>query len=184
MHKYILMSTLATVTFCAVALSGAAVAAPDRVVIIRHGEKPETGDNLSCQGENRALQLPKVLFAKFKTPDYILVPTLGTGESTQHARMFETLTPFAVKYNLTIDSKYGEKDYANVAHHVLKQNGTVLLVWEHKAIPKIAAALGVHNPPEWKGDDFDSIWVVTFPARKASLAVDKEGISPSAECSF
>jgi hypothetical protein len=36
-----------------------------KVVIIRHGEKPETGDNLSCQGENRALQLPAVLYKKY-----------------------------------------------------------------------------------------------------------------------
>ena len=35
-----------------------------KVVIIRHGEKPEkpaTGDNLTCQGENRVLQIPEVL---------------------------------------------------------------------------------------------------------------------------
>ena len=39
-----------------------------KVVIIRHGEKSadksDGGDNLSCQGQNRALQLPVKTFAK------------------------------------------------------------------------------------------------------------------------
>lgn len=36
-----------------------------KVVIIRHGENPDNGDNLNCQGLNRAMALPKVLAAKF-----------------------------------------------------------------------------------------------------------------------
>ena len=35
-----------------------------KVIIIRHGEKPDEGDNLSCQGFNRAFQLADVLYAK------------------------------------------------------------------------------------------------------------------------
>lgn len=184
MRKPILVPVLSAIAMSFAVLPGAALAAPDKVVLIRHGEKPESGDNLSCQGENRALQLPKVLHEKFNVPDYTLVPALGVGESTHHARMFQTVTPFAVKYDLKIDSKYGETEYDKVARHVLKKSGTVLLVWEHKAIPNIAAALGVANPPEWKGADFDSIWVITFSGKKASLAIDREGITPSAECAF
>ena len=98
--------------------------------------------------------------------------------------MFQTVTPFAIKYDLAINSVFGEKDYVSVANNVLKKTGTVLMVWEHKAIPHIAGALGVDNPPAWKGEDFDSIWIVSFPAGKATLAIDSEGISPSAECDF
>lgn len=184
MRKPILVPVLSAIAMSLAVLPGAAMAAPDKVVLIRHGEKPESGDNLSCQGENRALQLPKVLHEKFSVPDHTLVPALETGKSTHHARMFQTVTPFAVKYGLKIDSKYGETEYDKVARHVLKKSGTVLLVWEHKAIPNIAAALGVANPPEWKGADFDSIWVITFSGKKASLAIDREGITPSAECAF
>ena len=45
---------------------------PLRVVIIRHGEKPEEGDNLSCAGLNRALALPAVLARVFATRPVIL----------------------------------------------------------------------------------------------------------------
>ena len=80
-----------------------------KVVIIRHGEKPadksDGGDNLSCQGQNRALQLPAVLIKKIGKPDYTYVPALKLDKNTAHSRMFQTVTPFAVKYDLTINSK-------------------------------------------------------------------------------
>jgi len=52
-----------------------------KIVIIRHAEKPVKGDNLTCQGLNRALQLPKMLKDKFGIPAYIFVPAIGLGES-------------------------------------------------------------------------------------------------------
>ena len=115
--------------------------------MIRHGEKPDPGDNLSCQGESRALQLSAVLYQKLNIPDYTYVPTLKTGDATKHARMFQTVSPFAIKYNLTVDSKYDKDDYKKVAKNVLDKTGTVLMVWEHKAIQPIVEELGVKNPP-------------------------------------
>ncbi len=155
-----------------------------KVVIIRHGEKPDSGDNLSCQGENRALQLPAVLYKKFNVPNYSYVPMLALGKSTSHARMFQTITPFAIQYNLTVNSKYGEKDTAKAAGDVMGKIGTVLMVWEHSEIQSLATNLGVKNAPAWNGDDFDSIWVITYQKGKATLTPDKEGISPSATCNF
>ena len=159
-----------------------------KVVIIRHGEKPadksDGGDNLSCQGQNRALQLPAVLIKKIGKPDYTYVPALKLDKSTTHSRMFQTVTPFAVKYGLTINSKYDESESNDVAKSVLKKSGTVLMVWEHSAIPDLATALGVNNPPKWKGADFDSMWIVTYVGGKAELTADQEGLSPLASCGF
>lgn len=187
MKKTILLAVLAGIAVSALSFSCIAQAEPDnnlKVVIIRHGEKPDPGDNLSCQGENRALQLPAVLYQKFNIPDYTYVPALGLGKATKHARMFQTVSPFAIKYNLTVDSKYEEDDYSKVAKNVLEKTGTVLMVWEHKAIPHIAEQLGVKNPPSWQGQDFDSIWVITYPEGKAELSIDQEGLNPSADCNF
>lgn len=153
-----------------------------RVIIIRHGEKPEQGDNLSCQGLNRSLQLPGVLNKKFGVPDYIFVPSINTGKKTSTARMYQTVVPFAVRYNLTINSKYDVDDIKDLAADVLKRNGTVLLVWEHDHIDNIAKALGVQNVSKWPGDDFDSIWIIDFQNGKATLSRDKEGINPPANC--
>ena len=154
------------------------------VVIIRHGEKPENGDNLSCQGEHRALQLPPVLFGKFNKPAFTYVPKLNQGKSTTHARMFQTVAPFAIAQNLTINSKFDEDAFSDVAKDVMGRSGTVLMVWEHSAIPTLAGALGVKNPPAWAGSDFDSIWIITYKSGKATLTQDTEGITPASSCSF
>ncbi len=155
-----------------------------KIVIVRHGEKPEQGDNLSCQGENRALQLPAVLYGKFGIPDHTYVPSLGLGNATKHARMFQTVSPFAVKYNLKVNSEFDEDQTSKVADDVRKKKGTVLLVWEHSQIPGLAEKLGVENPPVWDGGDFDSIWIITYAGGSASLVVDKEGLQPSEDCSY
>jgi len=187
MKKHFLLRILAGVVISFISLSCVGGNAPDnrlKIVIIRHGEKPETGDNLSCQGESRALQLPAVLYQKFNKPDYTYIPSLGLDKSTTHARMFQTVTPFAVKYNLTINSKFDKNDYSNISENVLKKTGTVLMVWEHSSIQSLAEKLGVKSPPSWDGKDFDSIWVITYPSGKAELSPDKEGITPSLDCNF
>ena len=93
--------------------------------------------------------------------------------------MFETIIPFAVKYNLSINTKFEEKDATGIASEILKENGTVLVVWEHKAIAPIVNALGVKQELKWADDDFDSIWIVTFDKGTAVLSTDKEGIVTS-----
>ncbi|HEX9509816.1 MAG TPA: histidine phosphatase family protein [Puia sp.] len=156
-----------------------------KVVIIRHGEKPKTGDNLTCQGVNRSLQLPEVLHAKFGIPAYTYIPAPGLGESTKHARMFQTIIPFAAKYNLVLNSKYEEFDSVNIAKDLLSRTGVVLMVWQHHAITSIVRALGVKtNGLQWDDNDFDSIWIITFPKGVATLTKDREGLTPSADCSY
>ncbi len=155
-----------------------------KVVIIRHGEKPKDGDNLSCQGENRALQLPAVLAQKFGKPDYVYVPALKNDDTTKHSRMFQTASPLAIKYNISINSKYSADENNKIAKSVFKKAGTVLMVWEHSAIVDLAKELGVGSPPAWDDADFDSIWVIGYHNGKAELTLDKEGLSPSPSCSF
>ncbi len=187
MKKHILLPVLAGIAVSAISFSCIGEMVPDnnlKVVIIRHGEKPDNGDNLSCQGENRALQLPAVLYQKFNKPNYTYVPSLELDKSTKHARMFQTVTPFAIKYDLKVNSKYDEKDFSTIAKNVLEKTGTVLMVWEHSAIPPLAEELGVKNPPAWDGKDFDSIWVITYGKGKAVLSIDKEGITASSDCKF
>src|SRR3954468_4888409 len=96
-----------------------------KVVIIRHAEKADEGDNLSCKGFNRSLQLPAVLYTKFKVPDHVFVPSMNNAKSANHLRMFETIVPFAVKYNLSINSKYDVDDVKGAADAILKSKGYV-----------------------------------------------------------
>lgn len=158
-------------------------ASPDlRVLIIRHGEKPQDGESLSCQGENRAHQIPAVLERKFGKIDYIYVPTVvSRGNKTLHARMFQTATPVAIRNHLDINSQFAGTDAEQVAQSVLEKKGTVLLVWNHRAIAQLAQSLGV-RVPAWQDTDFDSILVIRYAQGKPQLSLDTEGLAPSPEC--
>jgi hypothetical protein len=153
-----------------------------KIVIIRHGEKPEKGGNLTCRGLNRSLQLPKVIAAKFGVPDYTYVPTIKMADKTSHARMFETVIPMAVKYNLTINSAFDEKDVAGLAIDLRKKKGTVLVVWEHSGIASLAHELGVADQLTWPSDDFDSIWIINYNNGKLTFLKDKEDLTLSDDC--
>lgn len=153
-----------------------------KIVFIRHGEKPEKGSNLTCKGLNRSLMLPELINKKFGVPDFIYVPSLKLAEKTGHARMFETVIPLAAKYNLEIDSKFEETDSVGVANDIMQKKGTVLVVWEHKAIINIIHALGVKYNTKWNGDDYDTIIIITIKDGKTTLIMDKEGLNPSDDC--
>jgi len=155
-----------------------------RIVIIRHGEKPIEGDNLTCKGLNRALQLPKVIYSKFGVPNYTYVPKLSMKSETKHARMFETVMPLAAKYNLNINSQFDKDDAYNIAADLKNKKGTVLMVWEHHALTDIVRALGVKDKQLWNDNDFDSIWIITFKDGVATMTMDTEGLSPSDDCAF
>ncbi|MGI4759355.1 MAG: hypothetical protein ACRYF0_01520 [Janthinobacterium lividum] len=160
-----------------------------QIVIIRHGEKPTEGDNLSTQGFERALALPAVLNKLLpRPPHYTYVPCIGTDkDATTRVRMMQTVLPYAVQHNLTINSDYAPDEIKGLVKELRRRRGIVLLVWEHHNIVKIAAALGIEEPQEWPDDDYDSIWTITFKegrpkgkARQPVLTKDKEGIRPAA----
>lgn len=156
---------------------------PLKVVIIRHGEKPKAGDNLNCQGLNRSQLIPAVIVSKFGIPAFSYVPSVGADSSTKHARMFQTITPLAVKYNLAINSKFVGKDSTGLVNDMLKKHGTVLVVWDHKSILPIIHAFGINDPQlKWSDDDFDSIWIISFNNGIAQLTKDKEDLKPAIDC--
>lgn len=156
-----------------------------RVIILRHAEKPDQGDNLSCTGLNRALKLPAVINAKFGVPNYAYVPAPAVGKATKSLRMLQTISPLAVKYNLTLNTNYEVDDTKKLAANILKKSGTVIVVWEHNNIPDIISALGVDTKKlKWRGDDFDSLWIVTVNGQKTQLTQDEQGIHPASGCPF
>lgn len=157
---------------------------PLTVLIVRHGEKPEKGDNLSCQGQHRALQLPQVLADKQLVPNQIVVPALNQGEHTSHSRMYQTATPTAVRFNVDINTDFDAKDEKKAAQYVQSQHGLVLMVWSHTEIPKLAKALGVHEVPQWSDADFDSVWRVDVAQGQATLTRLSEGLQPNSDCRF
>jgi hypothetical protein len=155
-----------------------------RLVFIRHAERPDDGENLTCKGFNRSVLLSEVLFRKFGIANNIYVPSLSLGGKTKRARMLQTITPYAVKYNLSINSKYGEDDFRAIGNALLKEKRTVIIVWEHNSILPIMNYLGIREPVAWPDNDFDTIWIVTFKKGGPTLAKDRESLDPPGSCSF
>jgi hypothetical protein len=153
-----------------------------KVIFIRHGEKPENGNNLSCKGLNRSLQLPAIVESKFGIPDFLYVPSLKMAKKNKQARMYETVVPMAVKYNLDINSEFDENDSTGIANDILVKKGTVLVVWEHKAINSILHSLGIYSSSKWKDDDFNTILIVTYVKGQVILTKDTENLNPSDNC--
>ena len=183
MNKPIVRSLLLLPVFALCFCAGAQKPGKDlQVVLIRHAEKPEYGDDLTCQGVNRSRALPGVLYAKFGLPAVIYVPSVEGKKANKHERMTQTIAPFADKYHLSLNHDFDVDDAKALAREILQQKGTILVVWEHKRLPDIARALGVEDKLKWPDGDFDGIWIIRIHKGKVSLVRDQEGLRPSTIC--
>lgn len=154
-----------------------------KIIIIRHAEKQGQNESLNCMGLNRSLKLISVLNKKIGVPDYIYIPSIGNGKKTMRSRMFQTISPFAIKYNLSINSGFSGTDFDAIAEDLKGKKGVVLFVWDHANIVALAKALGIKTKKlDWSGADFDSMWVITGKGKSRVLTIDKEGITPNANC--
>ena len=82
-------------------------------------------------------------------------------------RAKETIQPLAKVLHLAVNDAYPRDDYkkmvAEVMHDPAYRGHTVLVCWEHKVIPQIAAEFGAKDAPgNWPGKEFDRAWVLDF----------------------
>jgi hypothetical protein len=148
------------------------------IIIARHGEKPTPNANdrgvLNCRGENRALHIPQVMQKMFGTIDGVFAPiphfTTQYGADSQGAfstRPFQTALPTATFFNTGINACVGVSHPKKIAKLVTSSKyagKTLLVVWEHKRIKKIAEAINKiyhasYTFKKWSGSDFDSLYI-------------------------
>jgi hypothetical protein len=158
-------------------ISLSALAAPLKVMIIRHGEKPDSGNELNARGQERALALvnffttnPPVLSdGKPVAAIYAMKPSREDGS----LRPIQTVTPLAEKLGLTINADIKKDHVDDLIDAVLKNSTadgkTVLICWEHKIIPTIVQRFGWDKAPDkWAGEVFDRVWVLGFTKDKVT----------------
>ncbi len=156
---------------------GETTSAVETIVFIRHGEKPARGlGQLNCQGLNRALALPKVLVAKFGTPDAIFAPNPlklknDDGKDYDYIRPLATIEPTAIQLGMPVDTTYGFEDISSfkaALEQPLYRGSTIFVAWEHRLIDVLVRQLmkahgGSEDAvPKWDGADYDTIYVVTI----------------------
>jgi hypothetical protein len=154
-----------------VLLSSSSVwATPAQVLVIRHGEKPPKGHDLSPAGQARAEALvglfekdPRFLAHGTPVAIYAMLPS----QEDEANREVETVTPLAMGLGLQINEHYIRDQYPQMATEILTspayEGKMVLICWDHAVIPQIVAALGVTNPmPAWPSGVFDRVLAINY----------------------
>lgn len=179
---------LATLAFTFLGIASSAWATPAQVLIIRHGEKPATGNDLSPQGYQRAQAYvnyfqtnPAVL--DYGTPVAIYAmkpadpndPDYSDNSDTEDSsnRPIETVTPLAQALGLELHDQYTRKQIPALVNDIMSNpdydGRMVLICWEHKVINDIAAQFGVNpEPDKWSDDVYDQVWEINFSGDQVS----------------
>ena len=142
---------------------------PAQVLLMRHGHKgPSPSDyNLSTQGFQRALDLASVIPSCFGAPSHITTYFLDP-DTSKNARSYQTAVPLAVAsgVNIHIETSAVTQSRA-VGERILQEprfnGGLVVIFWEHRHLPALAAGLGWPTMPPIRDDDFDQLYQLRYP---------------------
>jgi hypothetical protein len=178
------------------AVGAEADAALERIVCIRHGEKPAKDlGQLDCQGLNRALALPDVLISHYGKADFIFAPLTSlrakkNAPSYSYIRPLMTIEPTAIRLGLPVDARFAFDDIDGLTGELVAptyRRALVFVAWEHtelvEMLKKLFSSLGADPAvvPHWEGDDFDSIYLITIRTengnRSVSFQHDHEGLN-------
>ena len=183
----------------AMALSSAdcvrADAATETIVILRHGEKPLGGyGQITCQGLNRAMALPRVLGKLFGKPDAIFAPNPSKmvddpAGRFDYVRPLATIEPTAVAFGRPVIADLGFDDVSGLAARLrlpTYRHALVFVAWEHIKAEALARTLlsgegaDATVVPRWGRPDFDSLYVVKITeaagVRRATFTLMREGL--------
>ena len=152
------------------------------VMLIRHAEKPigvappfgvtEEGvvdsESLTPRGWQRAGALVRRFGGQvgpassmLPVPTHLFASRIAPGSSSRRPQ--QTLLPLAASLGLTVDVTIPKPDIARLAAAILAIDGVVLVSWEHRLIPSLAATLTGRpslTPTIWPDDRFDVVWIL------------------------
>jgi broad specificity phosphatase PhoE len=154
-----------------------------KIMVIRHAEKPNGAAGVMPDGtvDPEALtptgwQRAGALVGFFLPPGgHFADPHLATPQAvyasgvarhSESLRPQQTVAPIAAKLRLSVNTNHAKGDEAALVEAATMIGGTVLIAWEHEAIPAIAALLlGASQgiPQHWPDDRFDLVWVFDRP---------------------
>lgn len=138
------------------------------VLIIRHGEKPESGPNLSLAGQQRA-KAYKHYFRKFTVDSKLLCAdaVFAAKDTKDSHRPRLTVEPFARAENLKVDARFSSDQTGELATalRATEQGRRILVSWHHTDIPDLLRALGADPKsllPDGKWPDSVFGWVLVL----------------------
>ncbi|WP_454807888.1 phosphoglycerate mutase family protein [Paraburkholderia fungorum] len=157
--------------------------APDRIMFIRHAEKPDASaglgieadgkadeESLAVRGWQRAGALARFFCPIDETRAERLTPATifaaGSGPASKSKRSMQTVTPLVALLRQTSQvnyiTTYLKDDGAALMTDVLTQRGIVLIAWEHKVLPSLIGHVpgAPAVPAAWPDERFDMVWIL------------------------
>ncbi len=140
------------------------------VLIIRHGEKPDSGVDLSPLGKERA-KAYKHYFQDFTVDSQRLCPNavFAAKDSKDSNRPRLTVEPFAEAEKLRVDAHFSSDHTAKLAAALRKndQGKRILISWHHTDIPALLRALGAEPDSllprgKWPNSVFGWVLMLSF----------------------
>jgi hypothetical protein len=153
------------------------------ILIVRHGEKPPEGPELSLAGVERAAAYAPY-FQSFTTPrgEALTIEHIFAAKSSHESeRPVLTVTPLAAALKLVIDDSVADKDYRKLADWILAKDSpspnpydgsTLLICWHHEQAIRLAEALGIPKKltptfpwpanGEWPEDVFGWVLMIAY----------------------
>lgn len=188
---------LAAVLLLATGMVAVSLHAQETIVAIRHAEKPSGGlGQLTCQGLNRALALPKILIDRFGRPNAIYAPDPavqvndGSNNRYSYVRPLMTIEPTAIALGMPVNAQIGFTDIARLQSVLTvpaNAHALIFVAWEHGLLNKFARQMLQSygdNPalvPDWPNSDYDRIYIFkiqqTGGRPKLSFKIEHEGLN-------
>lgn len=165
--------------FCWIGLTppSATVARPAEVLLMRHGHKSDNRDNtnLSVAGFQRALALATALPTCFGQIHHILTFVLNPATG-KNARSYQSAVPLAIGTGTNIRIlERSEGQSEQLGREILRDprydKARIVVFWEHRHLPELAAGLGWSAMPAIDNNDFDRLYQLLFPTTSEQPSV-------------
>lgn len=145
------------------------MAMPAQILLIRHAEKPDIGNELSARGWERAKLLPQMFNTRAELTEFGQIASLfamAPAKQDGSVRAIQTLKFVAENLKVGINSDFKRDQVSELIDSIKNDRNldgkTVLICWEHSVLIDIAHELGVQSALTWPGHQFDRVWSLTF----------------------
>jgi hypothetical protein len=163
----------------ALCCAAGALAAPAQVILIRHAEKPEYGNQLSERGFRRAEALVRFFLNEAAVTRYgapAAIYAAAPKHEDSSIRSIQTVQPLAGALGQEPIVKFtrgqARKLAADIMENPAYDGRMVLVCWQHGNIYDIALELAQYNgspqsalaalPGEWPDGVYDRVWLLDF----------------------
>lgn len=149
--------------------SSALVALPSQVILMRHAEKPSSGDTLNKVGFERANALVTLLTTpglSFELQEPAAIYAQRASANHASTRPVQTVAGLANVWQVPLYTSYSYAEYPAMCKEIMTTGAyddkLVIVCWSRDHLGDIAKTLGVSNAGDWPSGVYDRFWVITY----------------------